>query len=167
MAQRTGRDNHTAEPLPPIRIDKPPTNASPRIWLRAYGVRRPCPTCGADETFVAGVFPVYPADTFHLLILVTTASAWRLAKQILERSQVAGDLAAAIRRRSDPTSGEDRFMGGCPQCDTPYAAGSDPMLRETVAERRLAALTPMPCAECSVVKWHRALYDPVRVFVRL
>jgi hypothetical protein len=164
LLHRIGQHRHGDGPLPAMRIDKAPSNTGPRIWLRAYAVQRPCSSCATDAPFVAGVFPVFPAGGFGQLVLVTTDSAWRLAKQLLERSQVAADLAACIRSRPDPTGG---VAGGCPECRAAYSAGSDPEVRATLAEHGLRGLTSIASAECSVVKWHRALYDPQRILIRI
>ncbi|ONM47991.1 hypothetical protein B0T44_07925 [Nocardia donostiensis] len=113
-----------------------------------------------------GVFPAFPADTFNHLVLVTTDSAWRLVKQLLERSQVAPDLAAGIRSGPGPDGDGDILAGSCTQCRAACSAGSDPELRTVIAEHGLNGLISIASAECSVVKWHRTLYDTQREIVR-
>ncbi len=169
MARRTGFQYHTEHPPPPVPIDKPPRNAVGRIWLRAFGVRRTCTSCGEEATFVAGINPL-PSDyeAFHFLVLATTASAWKLAKHLLDESRTASEVAATIRtRRGAAAHGSVVLSGGCPRCGEPYSLADDPLVRAEVAQRCLAALTSVASAECSVVKWHRALYDPGRSVVRV
>ncbi|MEV6280380.1 hypothetical protein [Nocardia sp. NPDC051832] len=115
-----------------------------------------------------GIKPVSDnRGAFNWLVLMTTDSAWKLAKQLLDRSQVATDIAAAIRARPDPAGDGVALCGGCTHCGEPLNILRNPAMREDMAQRRFTTLTSVGLAECSVVKWHRALYDPARQLTRL
>ncbi|WP_433679690.1 hypothetical protein [Nocardia sp. CA-119907] len=158
---------HTDVPLPDVQIDKPPRGAAARVWLRAFGLASACTQCGNDAARVAGVFPVFPAAEYRLLLLVNTESSWKLVKHLLERSGVADGLARTIIRRADPTGDRTAMAGGCANCgSTLDALSTDPAVHQNLARRGRHALSSIASAECSVVKWHRALYDPARTFVR-
>ncbi len=167
MARRSGRSFHTDQPPPTVRIERPPRNTAARTWVRAYGIHAPCRSCAVDVMSVAGVFPVEPGDTFRQLVLVTTDSAWRLVEQLLDRSHVAGELAAAIRARPGSSGGGDHLTGVCAQCGAPYTVADDSAVRAAIVERGLHGLRSIVAADCSVVRWHRALYDPERVLIRV
>ncbi|MFE9576338.1 hypothetical protein ACFYO1_08140 [Nocardia sp. NPDC006044] len=169
IARRTGIHAHAHQRLGEIQIDKPPGNAvKGPIWLRAYGIRRPCVSCDAAPVRVVGVYPVFPAPEFRLLVLTSTDNAWKLAKHLLDRSRVASDIAATIRLRPHPADHGERFAGGCVGCGAgQFDTNDDPGLREEIERRGLHGLDSIASEECSVVKWHRALYDPSRSLVRV
>ncbi|WP_329406005.1 hypothetical protein OG563_30555 [Nocardia vinacea] len=167
MVSLIGVHGHTDRPLPDVQINKPPRGAAARIWLRAFGLARVCTQCGIESACVAGLFPVFPAEEFHLLLLVDTESSWKLVKHLLERSGVADGLARTIIRRADPIGAHTALTGGCMNCGSAFdTPGADPEVQQDLARRGRYALSSIASAECSVVKWHRALYDPARTFVR-
>ncbi|MGW6421612.1 hypothetical protein ACWF82_02960 [Nocardia sp. NPDC055053] len=168
MGRRSGHNYHQIDvPPPAVRIDKPPSNAHHRIWLRLYGIRDHCHSCVDEVAFAAGVFPVTPARSFNLLVLSTTDSACRLVKHLLERARVATELVDALTPKQIPSLDGEILAVRCPQCGAPPLGDSNLLMREAVATRGQLGLGSVASADCSVVKWHRALYAPERALARL
>lgn len=168
MSRRTGHDFHQIEvPPPTVRIDRPPSNAHSQVWLRTFEFREPCHCCVEEVTFAAGVFPLEPARSFNLLVLTTTDTACRLVKHLFARAHLAPELTAALMPKPTLICDREILTIVCPQCGAPYPDTGDSSLRKAVLGRSRFAMTSVASAPCSVVKWHRALYDPARTLVRI
>lgn len=166
VVRRTGIHGHGDHRLPEMTIDKPPSNivAGP-ILLRAYGIAGECRFCGSETTRAVGIRPCDPAPTFRLLVLATTDTMWNLVDHLLDRARDGGGFPGMITQWRSP-HGYRLLHGDCHSCGAEPDQSAESLVRE-VAGRGVHGLNSLAVGGCSIVKWHRALYDPHRTFVRV